>query len=43
VEDAVAGAIADGVRTADIVEPGGTPLSTAAFGDTVAARIAEAP
>jgi 3-isopropylmalate dehydrogenase len=40
VEGAVADAIASGVRTADIAEPGRAPVSTSRFGDEVARRVA---
>jgi 3-isopropylmalate dehydrogenase len=39
LERAVGDALARGARTADIVEPGGTPLSTAAMGDAVLASL----
>lgn len=39
---ATLGAIADGVRTVDIALPGVPPVTTAAFGDEVARRIAAA-
>jgi 3-isopropylmalate dehydrogenase len=41
VEAAVAAALADGYRTADIVAPGQTPVSTAAMGDRVVTAVAE--
>lgn len=42
VERAIYGTIGDGIRTADIAEPGTAPLSTAEFGDEVAQRIERA-
>lgn len=41
VEAAVRATIACGVRTPDIAGPGTTPMSTSAFGDAVASRIAQ--
>jgi len=42
IEQAVDRAIADGARTADIVEPGGTPISTSEMGATIVERITAA-
>jgi 3-isopropylmalate dehydrogenase len=39
IESAVEAAIAGGARTADIVEPGGAPISTVAMGNAVLARL----
>ena len=40
VERAVAQTIASGARTADIVEDGAMPVTTAEFGDALAVRVA---
>jgi 3-isopropylmalate dehydrogenase len=42
VEQAVAGAIAEGVRTADIALPGQTAIGTAAMGDAIVDRVRRA-
>ncbi len=39
IEAAVAGAVNDGVRTADIALPGTTKVGTAAMGDAILARL----
>lgn len=39
IEDAVRSALADGIRTGDIVSPGDSPVSTQAMGDAVIERI----
>jgi 3-isopropylmalate dehydrogenase len=39
IEDAVAAAINDGVRTADIALPGSVKVGTAAMGDAILARL----
>ena len=39
LEDAVSHALGDGCRTADIADPGETPLSTEGMGDAVVSRI----
>ena len=41
IEAAVRRVLAEGLRTADIMEPGATRLGTEAMGDAVAAAIAQ--